>query len=133
LLEDYVESRTEGFGEETIRRILLGTFVLSSGYIDAYYRKAQASRELLRREYEAAFAEMRPDRLPDDALARIQGGEKGSDPVAMYLEDVFTVTANLTGMPALSVPMGTPSARARNCRSASTSLRRCRRKSGCSP
>lgn len=107
LLDDYVQSRTEGFGEETRRRILLGTFVLSSGYIDAYYRKAQAAREVLRKEYDEAFTKVDVIAFPTTPSPAFAFGEKSADPVAMYLEDVFTVTANLTGMPALSVPMGT--------------------------
>ena len=108
LLDDYVRSRTEGFGPETLRRILLGTFVLSSGYIDAYYRKADASRELLRREYEKAFGSVDVIATPTTAAPAFKIGEK-SDPLSMYLEDIFTVTANLTGMPAISVPMHQPS------------------------
>ncbi|MCX6787234.1 MAG: Asp-tRNA(Asn)/Glu-tRNA(Gln) amidotransferase subunit GatA [Candidatus Kaiserbacteria bacterium] len=106
LLDDYIDSRTEGFGEETRRRILLGTFVLSSGYIDAYYRKANAVRESLRREYNEAFKKCDAIAFPTTPSPAFKFGEK-SDPLAMYLEDIFTVTANLTGMPALSVPMGT--------------------------
>ncbi len=106
LLDDYLKSRTEGFGEETRRRILLGTFVLSSGYIDAYYRKADAARALLRREYTQAFEECDVIVFPTTPAPAFKFGEK-SDPLAMYLEDIFTVTANLTGMPAISVPMGT--------------------------
>mgnify|MGYP001464061070 FL=1 len=105
LLEDYTESRTEGFGKETKRRILLGTFVLSSGYIDAYYRKAEATRALLRAEYDVAFELCDVIAFPTTPSPAFTFGSK-SDPVSMYLEDVFTVTANLTGMPALSVPMG---------------------------
>ncbi|HEY0011197.1 MAG TPA: Asp-tRNA(Asn)/Glu-tRNA(Gln) amidotransferase subunit GatA [Candidatus Paceibacterota bacterium] len=105
LLDDYVQSRSEGFGEETQRRILLGTFVLSSGYIDAYYRKAEAARDALRAEYDAAFAGVDVIAFPTTPSPAFKFGEK-SDPVSMYLEDIFTVTANLTGMPALSVPMG---------------------------
>ncbi len=105
LLQDYVESRTAGFGPETIRRILLGTFVLSSGYIDAYYRKADAARDVLRAEYDAAFTTADVIAFPTTPSPAFKFGEK-SDPVSMYLEDVFTVTANLTGMPAISVPMG---------------------------
>ena len=105
LLEDYVLSRTEGFGRETKRRVLLGTFVLSSGYIDSYYRKAHAARDLLRAEYDTAFASCDVIAFPTTPSPAFRFGEK-SDPVAMYLEDVFTVTADLTGMPALSVPMG---------------------------
>jgi aspartyl-tRNA(Asn)/glutamyl-tRNA(Gln) amidotransferase subunit A len=107
LLDDYVQSRTGGFGGETRRRILLGTFVLSSGYIDAYYHKAQAAREVLRREYNEAFKSVDLIAFPTTPSPAFRFGEKSADPVSMYLEDVFTITANLTGMPALSVPMGT--------------------------
>lgn len=106
LLDDYINSRTEGFGEETRRRILLGTFVLSSGYIDAYYRKADAARAVLRREYDKAFESCDVIAFPTTISPAFKFGEK-SDPVSMYLEDIFTVTANLTGMPAISIPMGT--------------------------
>jgi len=106
LLDDYILSRTEGFGEETRRRILLGTFVLSSGYIDAYYRKADAARSVLRREYNDAFEVCDVIAFPTTLSPAFRFGEKG-DPLALYLEDIFTVTANLTGMPAISVPMGT--------------------------
>ena len=106
LLDDYILSRTEGFGEETRRRILLGTFVLSSGYIDAYYHKADAARGVLRREYEEAFEVCDIIAFPTTLSPAFKFGEK-SDPVSMYLEDIFTVTANLTGMPAISIPMGT--------------------------
>ncbi len=105
LLEDYVKSKTAGFGSETVRRILLGTFVLSSGYIDAYYRKADKARGVLRAEYDAAFESCDVIAFPTTPSPAFRFGEK-SDPVSMYLEDVFTVTANLTGMPAISVPMG---------------------------
>ncbi len=105
LLDDYLLSRTSGFGEETRRRILLGTFVLSSGYIDAYYRKADAARAVLRKEYADAFDKVDAIVFPTTPSPAFAFGEK-SDPLAMYLEDIFTVTANLTGMPALSVPMG---------------------------
>ncbi|TSC64848.1 MAG: aspartyl-tRNA(Asn)/glutamyl-tRNA (Gln) amidotransferase subunit A, partial [Parcubacteria group bacterium Gr01-1014_91] len=106
LLEDYIQSRTDGFGEETRRRILLGTFVLSSGYIDAYYKKADAARAVLRAEYEKAFESCDAVSFPTTLSPAFKFGEK-SDPLAMYLEDIFTVTANLTGMPAISVHMGT--------------------------
>ena len=105
LLDDYVLSRTEGFGEETRRRILLGTFVLSSGYIDAYYYKAEAARRMLRREYDDAFKKADVIAFPTTASPAFKFGAK-SDPISMYLEDIFTVTANLTGMPAISIPMG---------------------------
>lgn len=106
LLADYIASKTEGFGRETIRRILLGTFVLSSGYIDAFYRKADAARALLTAEYDAAFASCDVIAFPTTPSPAFKFGAK-SDPISMYLEDIFTVTANLTGMPAISVPMGT--------------------------
>lgn len=106
LLEDYVQSRTEGFGQETKRRILLGTYVLSAGYIDAYYRKAVAAREVLRDEFTNAFRSVDVIATPTMPTPAFRAGEK-SDPLSLYLEDIFTVTANLTGMPAISVPMGT--------------------------
>jgi len=106
LLDDYINSRISGFGEETRRRILLGTFVLSSGYIDAYYNKAQAVRSLLCAEYDKAFEKVDVIMTPTTLSPAFKFGEK-SDPISMYLEDIFTVTANLTGMPAISVPMGT--------------------------
>lgn len=106
LLDDYVMSKSEGFGPETQRRILLGTFVLSSGYIDAYYRKADAARDVLRAEYRAAFESCDVIAFPTTPSPAFTFGEKSADPVSMYLEDIFTVTANLTGMPAISVPMG---------------------------
>lgn len=105
LLSDYLLSRTEGFGDETRRRVLLGTFVLSSGYIDAYYRKADAARAVLRYEYTKAFEKADVVAFPTTLSPAFKFGEK-SDPISMYLEDIFTVTANLTGMPAVSVPMG---------------------------
>ena len=105
LLDDYILSRTEGFGEETRRRILLGTFVLSSGYIDAYYRRADAARAVLRQEYADAFQKADVIAFPTTPSPAFLIGQK-SDPLSMYLEDIFTVTANLTGMPAISVPMG---------------------------
>jgi aspartyl-tRNA(Asn)/glutamyl-tRNA(Gln) amidotransferase subunit A len=105
-LDDYLESRAHGFGPETKRRILLGTFVLSSGYIDAYYRKADAARAVLTAEYDAAFEQADFIAFPTTPSPAFKFGEKSNDPVSMYLEDVFTVTANLTGMPAISVPMG---------------------------
>jgi aspartyl-tRNA(Asn)/glutamyl-tRNA(Gln) amidotransferase subunit A len=106
LLDDYLLSRTEGFGEETRRRILLGTFVLSSGYIDAYYHKAEKARAVLRKEYNDAFTQVDVIAFPTTPSPAFKFGEK-NDPLSMYLGDIFTITANLTGMPAISVPMGT--------------------------
>jgi aspartyl-tRNA(Asn)/glutamyl-tRNA(Gln) amidotransferase subunit A len=105
LLDDYLLSRTAGFGKESIRRILLGTFVLSSGYIDAYYRKADRARAQLRMEFEKAFESVDVIATPTMPTPAFTIGEK-NDPLSLYLEDVFTVLANLTGMPAISVPMG---------------------------
>jgi len=105
LLDDYTDSRTDGFGDEVRRRILLGTFVLSSGYIDAYYRKANAARAQLTREFNDAFKEVDVIATPTMPTPAFKIGEK-SDPLSLYLEDTFTVLANLTGMPAISVPMG---------------------------
>ncbi len=105
LLEDYIQTRSIGFGAEVKRRILLGTFVLSSGYIDAYYRKALRARSVITAEYEKAYEQVDCIVVPTSPSPAFRFGEK-SDPVSMYVEDLFTVTANLTGMPALSVPMG---------------------------
>lgn len=106
LLDDYAISRAEGFGEETRRRIMLGTYVLSSGYYDAYYGRALAARELLAQAYRTALESVDAIATPTAPLPAIRIGEK-QDPLAMYLLDIFTVTANITGNPALSVPMGT--------------------------
>lgn len=105
LLDDYLKTRSQGFGPEVRRRILLGTFVLSSGYIDAYYRKAHAARTVLANEYLAAFAQTDVIAVPTSPSSAFRRGER-NDPISMYLEDLFTASANITGMPALSVPMG---------------------------
>ncbi|MGV3520099.1 Asp-tRNA(Asn)/Glu-tRNA(Gln) amidotransferase subunit GatA [Luteitalea sp.] len=102
----YAASRTEGFGDEVIRRILLGTYVLSAGYYDAYYRKAQQVRTLIRRDYEQAFASVDVVAMPTAPTTAFRLGEKVEDPLQMYLADVFTVSANLSGLPAISVPCG---------------------------
>ncbi len=107
LLDDYLLSRTEGFGTETRRRILLGTYILSAGYIDAYYRKGNTARSVLRKEYNEVFEKCDVVAFPTVPAPAFKFGEKTDNPLAMYLEDMFTVTANLTGMPAVSIPMGT--------------------------
>jgi len=106
LTELYERTRSEGFGAEVKRRILLGTYVLSAGYYDAYYRKAQQVRELLRRDFAAAFEVCDAIVLPTAPETAFRIGEKASDPLAMYLSDVFTVSANLAGLPGVSVPCG---------------------------
>ena len=102
----YAESRSTGFGPEVMRRILLGTYVLSAGYYDAYYRKAQQVRTLITRDYERAFASVDVVAMPTAPTTAFRLGEKVEDPLQMYLADVFTVSANLSGLPAISVPSG---------------------------
>lgn len=98
----YAKSRAEGFGPETRRRILMGTFVLSSGYADAYYRKARSVRELIRADFAKAFASVDAIAMPVSPIPPWKFGDK-NDPVAMYAADIFTVPVNLTGVPAISV------------------------------
>jgi aspartyl-tRNA(Asn)/glutamyl-tRNA(Gln) amidotransferase subunit A len=106
LAEMYDRTRDEGFGAEVKRRIILGTYVLSAGYYDAYSLKAQQVRTLIRRDYEAAFASTDLVAMPTSPTAAFRLGERTSDPLQMYLADVFTVSANLAGLPAISVPCG---------------------------
>ncbi len=106
LFEDYAKSKAEGFGPETRRRIMLGTYVLSAGYYDSYYGKAVAAREQLRQEFIKAFELVDAIITPTMPTPAWKEGEK-SDPLSAYLADVFTVSANLTGNPAISIPMGT--------------------------
>jgi aspartyl-tRNA(Asn)/glutamyl-tRNA(Gln) amidotransferase subunit A len=105
-IDDYFETRGAGFGKEARRRILLGTYVLSSGYYDAYYNRANALRRLLTQDFLEAYRKVDIILTPTTPAPAFKIGEKTSDPVAMYLEDIFTVTANLTGMPAISIPCG---------------------------
>jgi aspartyl-tRNA(Asn)/glutamyl-tRNA(Gln) amidotransferase subunit A len=102
----YLQTRDEGFGAEVKRRIMLGTYVLSAGYYDAYYLKAQQVRTLIRRDYERAFEGCDLVALPTTPSPAFKLGEKVDDPLQMYLEDIFTVSANLSGLPAISVPCG---------------------------
>ena len=102
----YKLSRTEGFGKEVKRRIMLGTFVLSSGYYDAYYSKAQKVRRLLRNHTDAIFQKYDFILLPVTPGTAFPIGEKSNDPIKMYLEDIYTVQANLCGIPAISLPLG---------------------------
>jgi len=106
MIEDYFKTRRAGLGKEVIRRILLGTYVLSSGYYDAYYNRANAVRRMITDDFIKAFETVDIIITPTAPSPAFKIGEKLSDPVAMYLEDIFTVTANITGMPALSIPCG---------------------------
>lgn len=106
LHEDYAKTRGEGFGAEVRRRIMLGTYVLSAGYYDAYYGKATAARATLTKEMTQALEQVDAIATPTAPFSAFRIGEK-SDPLAMYLADIFTVTANLTGNPAMSIPAGT--------------------------
>jgi len=101
----YVTERGEGFGDEPLRRILLGTFVLSSGYYDAYYAKAQKVRRLIRDDFKRAFEDVDVIFSPTTPTQAFKLGEKVSDPLSMYLSDIFTVPVNLAGLPGLSVPV----------------------------
>ncbi len=105
-IDDYFVTRAAGLGKEVRRRILLGTYVLSSGYYDAYYNKANIVRELIRNDFKKAFEEVDVILTPTAPTPAFKIGEKTADPLQMYLEDIFTVTANLTGNPAMSVPSG---------------------------
>ncbi len=102
----YEKSRAEGFGAEVQRRILIGTYVLSAGYYDAYYARAQKLRTLIKRDFEQAFERCDVLLTPATPGPAFGVGEKTADPVSMYLQDVFTVTVNLAGLPGLSVPAG---------------------------
>lgn len=106
LKEMYRRTRDEGFGAEVKRRIMLGTYVLSSGYYDAYYRKAQQARALLRRDYDEAFKVCDAILTPTTPAPAFRLGAKTDDPLAMYLSDVYTATANLVGTPGISFPCG---------------------------
>jgi aspartyl-tRNA(Asn)/glutamyl-tRNA(Gln) amidotransferase subunit A len=105
----YSHSRDEGFGAEVKRRILLGTYALSAGYYDAYYLKAQQVRRLLAEEYLRAFAEVDAVVTPTSPMPAFKLGEKTGDPLAMYLADIYTVTASLAGICGVTVPCGATS------------------------
>jgi aspartyl-tRNA(Asn)/glutamyl-tRNA(Gln) amidotransferase subunit A len=104
LLETYLDSRHYGFGKEVQRRIMLGTYALSSGYYDAYYLRAQKVRTLIREDFEKAFLEVDLILTPITPTAAFKIGEKIEDPLEMYLADIFSITANIVGVPAISVP-----------------------------
>lgn len=106
LLEMYMNTRAGGFGAEVKRRIILGTYALSSGYYDAYYKKAQQVRTLIKRDFEDAFRTVDIIVTPTSPTAAFRAGEKADDPLQMYLSDIFTISVNLAGMPGISVPCG---------------------------
>lgn len=101
----YLKNRAHGFGAETRRRVLLGAFVLSSGYYDAYYTKAQKVRRLIKQDFDAAFKDVDVILSPVTPTPAFKIGEKTNDPLAMYLSDIFTIPANLAGIPAISIPV----------------------------
>ncbi|OGR89360.1 MAG: aspartyl/glutamyl-tRNA amidotransferase subunit A [Elusimicrobia bacterium RIFCSPLOWO2_01_FULL_59_12] len=106
LLELYEKSRGEGFGPEVKRRIMLGTYALSSGYYDAYYAKAQKVRTLIKQDFDKAFEQVDVIATPTSPSAAFKMGEKVADPLQMYLSDIFTISCNLAGLPGLSIPCG---------------------------
>jgi len=106
LIEMYENTRSEGFGDEVKRRILIGTYVLSSGYYDAYYLKAQKVRKLIKEDFDKAFKNVDAILTPSTPSSAFKMGEKKDDPVSMYLNDIFTVPVNLAGLPAISIPSG---------------------------
>lgn len=106
LRDMYMKTREEGFGAEVKRRIMLGTYVLSSGYYDAYYSKAQKVRAMVKADYERAFNDCDAILTPTSPSTAFKIGEKADDPLAMYLNDIYTVSANLAGVPAVSIPSG---------------------------
>ena len=106
LEELYIQTRSEGFGDEVKRRILIGSYVLSAGYYDAYYKKAQQVRRLIKKDFDEAFSDVDVIMTPTTRGPAFEMGSKGSDPIQMYLEDLFTISANLAGLPAMSLPNG---------------------------
>jgi len=106
LIEMYKKTRSEGFGQEVKRRIMLGTYVLSSGYYDAYYKKASQVRRLIKNDFDEAFKKCDVILTPTSPTPAFKAGEKTDDPMQMYLSDIFTISANLAGIPGISVPCG---------------------------
>ena len=106
LIDMYAKTRAEGFGPEVKRRIMLGTYVLSAGYYDAYYRKAQQVRTLIKEDFDRAFEEYDALLTPTSPTPAFMVGEKVKDPLQMYLSDIFTIPANLAGIPGISIPCG---------------------------
>ena len=106
LIEMYENTRGEGFGDEVKRRVLIGTYVLSSGYYDAYYLKAQKVRRLIKNDFDKCFTNIDAILTPSTPSSAFKVGEKTNDPISMYLNDIFTVPVNLAGIPAISIPAG---------------------------
>jgi aspartyl-tRNA(Asn)/glutamyl-tRNA(Gln) amidotransferase subunit A len=106
LIDMYEKTRSEGFGAEVQRRIMIGTYVLSSGYYDAYYLKAQKVRKLIKNDFDEVYKKVDAILTPSTPSAAFKVGEKTNDPVSMYLNDIFTVPVNLAGLPAISIPAG---------------------------
>ena len=106
LIDMYEKTRSEGFGEEVKRRIMIGTYVLSSGYYDAYYLKAQKVRQLIKKDFDEAYNKVDAILTPSTPSSAFKIGEKSNDPVSMYLNDIFTVPVNLAGLPGISIPAG---------------------------
>ena len=110
VLDLYMRSRAEGFGPETIRRIMIGTYALSAGYYDAYYGQAQKARTVIKRDFDAAFANYDVILTPTAPTTAFKLGEKTADPLAMYLSDIYTIPVNLAGLPGMSMPSGVSAA-----------------------
>jgi aspartyl-tRNA(Asn)/glutamyl-tRNA(Gln) amidotransferase subunit A len=106
LMEMYAQTRAKGFGQEVKRRIILGTYVLSAGYYEAYYRKASQVRTLMRKDFEDAFRQVDVILAPTAPTPAFRIGEKTEDPLQMYLSDIFTIPVNIAGIPGISIPCG---------------------------
>ena len=106
LIDMYEKTRSDGFGNEVKRRIMIGTYVLSSGYYDAYYLKAQKVRRLIKNDFDDVYKKVDAILTPSTPSSAFKIGEKTNDPISMYLNDIFTVPINLAGLPAISVPAG---------------------------
>jgi aspartyl-tRNA(Asn)/glutamyl-tRNA(Gln) amidotransferase subunit A len=109
LVDMFCKTRAEGFGDEVKRRIMIGTYTLSAGYYDAYYLKAQKVRTLIYQDFEKAFEKVDVIATPVSPTTAFKLGEKTSDPLKMYLSDIFTIAVNLAGLPAISIPCGSDS------------------------
>jgi Asp-tRNAAsn/Glu-tRNAGln amidotransferase A subunit and related amidases len=106
LIDMYEKTRSDGFGNEVKRRIMIGTYVLSSGYYDAYYLKAQKVRRLIKKDFDDAYNKVDAILTPSTPSSAFKIGEKTNDPISMYLNDIFTVPVNLAGLPGISIPAG---------------------------